>query len=508
MRLSELLRELPEATVWGHGDASFSSVVYDSRKAAPGAIFVAIPGLKVDGHDYLEAATKARVSGLVVQADKRVGWEGLASEAGIPVLEVPDTRRALATIAAALNGHPGRRLRVIGVTGTDGKTSLCHLLDHILTSTGEKSGLVSTAECRIGPQLLADTGRFTTPEAPELQAILSQIANAGCRWAVLEATSHELAQHRLDGCEFDIAAMTTVGRDHLDFHGTPQAYLAAKGRLFEMLESAAPKDIQKTGVLNRDDQSYSYLAGVTRVRQVTFGLEQEADLRATAREDGWGWRLALTTPAGNKQVRLRQPGLFNVYNALAATAVCVSAGLSLSEVAAAIASWPGVPGRMQFIDEGQGFTVLVDFAHAPDSLRRVLELLRARCRGRIIALFGCIGEREKDRRAAMGGVAAKHADFTVVTDDNPYTEDRQAILDDIAEGLRAAGKREGHDFVVIPDRREAIAQAIGMAVDEDAVLLAGKGHETTVQLPHGVYECDDRVVAANVLQHLTGSGNG
>jgi UDP-N-acetylmuramoyl-L-alanyl-D-glutamate--2,6-diaminopimelate ligase len=501
MQLSRLAAGIPGFSI--SGDAEVSAVVYDSRKAGPGALFVAVPGLKADGHDFLRAALKAGAAAVAVQRDREPKWRALLEGSGVAYVVLADTRAGLAQLAAAFEGYPARRLGVIGVTGTDGKTSLCHLVDHVLTGAGQRTGLISTAECRIGGAPLGDTGRFTTPEATELQAMLRQIADAGCRWAVIESTSHGLALHRLDACGFDIAAVTTVGIDHLDFHGSPQAYLEAKGRLFEMLGEGMDKGIARTAVLNRDDASYEYLAGVAQGRVLTYGLGEAAEVRAEGlREDGWGWRFRLVTRVDAADVSLGHPGLFNVQNALAAAGIGLAAGLQLAEIAPGIESWKGAPGRMEFIREGQQFTVVVDFAHAAASLRRVLDLLRSRARGRIITVFGCIGEREKDRRFPMGEAAAAGADYTILTDDNPYSEDRMAIIREIAEGLQAAGKREGHDYAIVPDRREAISQALSMAVDEDVVLLAGKGHETEVHLADSVYECDDRELARRIIREL------
>ena len=483
MRLADLLPDLPTANLEGNAETSFSSIAYDSRSVTHGSLFVAIPGRRSDGHDYLSQAVESGAVVVVVQEDHGAVWRAAAGNLECAVLAVADTRAALAAIAAAFYHHPGRQLGVIGVTGTDGKTSLCHLIDHVLRSGGRAAGLVSTAECRIGDRPLADTGRFTTPEAPALQAMLRQIADAGCRWAVLEATSHGLAQHRLDLCEFDIAAATTVSSDHLDFHGSVEAYLAAKGRLFQMLDNSSDKGIAKTAILNTDDASYAYFQPLTAARTSSYGLSPEAQFRATdIHPSAWGSRFTLIISERSLEATITRPGRFNVYNALA--------------------SWPGAPGRMELIDEGQTFAVVVDFAHAPDSLRRVLDLLRSRSSGRLIAVFGCIGERDKDRRPGMARAAADSADYTIVTDDNPYSENRDEILNDIAGGLTAAGKRSGHDFTIIPDRREAIRHAISMAVDQDMVLLAGKGHEAEVHLGNTSYPCDDRLVARAALKEL------
>jgi UDP-N-acetylmuramoyl-L-alanyl-D-glutamate--2,6-diaminopimelate ligase len=359
----------------------------------------------------------------------------------------------------------------------------------------------------VGEELLPDTGRFTTPEAPQVQAMLRQMVDARCGWAVIEATSHGLALHRVDECEYDMSVFTNLGLDHMDFHYTPEEYMAAKGRLFSMLDASAEKGIAKTAVLNLDDPAAHDFGGLTHARRLTYGIQGRSDVRAESIEyERWGSRFRLMTPRKRVDVHFPRPGQFNVYNALAATAVGLAGGLALADIVRGLESWPGAPGRTELVDEGQNFTVVVDFAHAPDSLRRMLELLRQTAGGRLIAVFGCIGERDKERRFAMGKVAAEAADYTFVTDDNPYSEDRDAILEAIAEGLRAGGKQDGHDFAVVPDRREAIAQALAMAVDEDGVLLAGKGHEREVHLRDGSYACDDREVARRVLRELGYTG--
>jgi UDP-N-acetylmuramoyl-L-alanyl-D-glutamate--2,6-diaminopimelate ligase len=503
MRLSELAAHVSGASLRGDRDPEISYVSYDSRSAPPGSIFVAVTGFKADGHDYLTQALDSRVSALALQADREAKWLAALAQSQTPALIMSDTRAALAQIAAALSGSPGRRLGVIGVTGTDGKTSLSHLLHHLLSTSGNKAGLISTAECRLGDALLPDTSRFTTPEAPEVQQMLSQMVGAECGWAVIEATSHGLALHRVDECDFDIAVFTNLYPDHLDFHETLEGYISAKGRLFSMLDSAVPKGIEKTAVLNADDPVAERFRSLTGARVFTYGLRSDADVIARdLAPDGWGTRFLLRASGEGRRVRIASAGDSSVYNALAAYSVARAAGLDPEATIAALETWRGAPGRMQIVDAGQPFTVLVDFAHAPESLRRVLRLMRERSRGRIIAVFGCIGERDKDRRYRMGQVAAECADFTIVTDDNPYSEDRDAIIAAIARGLRDAGKREGHDFALIPDRREAVAHALAMAVDGDAVLLAGKGHEREVHLPDSSYPCHDPTVARQVLRDL------
>ncbi len=502
MRLSELAR-LTSARLIGDGEVEVTAIEQDSRLARPGALFVAVPGLTVDGHAYLARAVEAGAQAVAVQEDREALWRPLIEGGGADLLVLSDTRRGLAQLAAAFHGYPAKRLKVIGVTGTDGKTSLCHLLAHVLNATGHKTGLISTVECRIGDDLLPDTGRFTTPESPAVQEMLAQMAGAGCEWAVIEATSHGLALHRVDECEYDIAVLTNLSRDHIDFHGSDEDYRAAKARLFQMLDTAADRGLPKTAVLNADDPAAAFFGGQTKARTLTYATGAEADVRATAAEaDARGADVSADADGHRLDFRVPKPGPFNLHNALAALATAHAGGLDLERAARAIESWPGAPGRMELIDEGQPFTVLVDFAHAPASLRAVLQHLRATVNGRIIAVFGCIGERDRERRPGMAAVAAELADYSIVTDDNPYTEDRDAIIGEISSALRAAGKREGHDFAVVPDRREAIAQALAMAVDEDAVLLAGKGHERTVYLGATQYECHDPTVACAALRSI------
>ena len=502
MLLSELAR-LTGAVLIGDGEVEVAAIEQDSRQARPGALFVAVPGLTVDGHAYLARALDAGAQAVAVQEDREALWRPLIEGGGADLLVLPDTRRGLAQLAAAFHGYPATRLKVIGVTGTDGKTSLCHLLAHVFDAVGRRAGLISTVECRIGDELLHDTGRFTTPESPAVQAMLAQMADAGCEWAVIEATSHGLALNRVDECEYDIAVLTNLSRDHIDFHGTDEDYRAAKARLFQMLDESTDKGVAKTAVLNADDSSAAFFGGQTKARALTYATAAAADVRATSvAADARGADVSVDAEGRRLDLRVPRPGPFNVHNALAALAAASAAGLDLEAAARAIESWPGAPGRMEIIDEGQPFTALVDFAHAPASLQAVLEHLRATVGGRIIAVFGSIGERDRERRAGMAAVAAEFADYSIITDDNPYTEDRDAIIADIANAMRTAGKREGHDFAVVPDRREAIAQALAMAVDEDAVLLAGKGHERTVHLGDNQYECHDPTVVRAALRSI------
>jgi UDP-N-acetylmuramoyl-L-alanyl-D-glutamate--2,6-diaminopimelate ligase len=502
MRLSQLVAELPAAELLG-ADADVSAICCDSRRAAPGALFVAVPGFRADGHDYIAEAAERGAKVVGVQANRPDKWRAVVEELGLTAVVVADTRQALAGLAAALYGHPGRKLRVVGVTGTDGKTTVVHLVGHLLEAAGHRCGLLSTVQCKVGDRVWANESRFTTPEAPEVQALLAEMVAAGADYAVLESSSHGLALRRLDGCEYDVAVMTNVTADHLDFHHSREEYRAAKGRLFAMLdESTAKVGVEKVAVLNADDPASDYFRSLTRARAVTYGIERPADIRATEiGSTDWGSRFRLVTQAGEEEVTIGLPGNFNVYNALAAATVALSQEVTSADVARGMASFAGVPGRLERIDEGQPFTVVVDFAHAPEALRRVLEFLRGRCRGRLIAVFGCIGERDRPRRAGMGLAAGQLADFAIVTNDNPFSEDPDAIIAEIMGGLREAGRHEAHHFIAIPDRREAIAHAFAMAVEGDVVLLAGKGHEQSITIGETVIPWDDRRVARELLSN-------
>ncbi len=502
MHLDQLAAELPDKEMLGPG-VSVSSICCDSRRATPGALFVAIAGYQADGHDHIAQALAGGAVAVAVQADRRPKWQGIVQERSLPAVVVPDTRQALASLAAAFYGHPARRLRVVGVTGTDGKSTTIHLISALLEAGGRRTGVLSTVERKVGDRISANESRFTTPEAPEVQALLAEMVDAGADYAVLESTSHALALHRLDGCEYDLAVLTSVTADHLDFHRTREEYLAAKGRLFAMLDEAADKGIEKVAVLNADDPACAYFRSRTQARVATYSVQSEADVRAADVEPTeWGSRFRLRAAGGEVAVTIGLPGLFNVQNCLAAAAVALSQEVSLPAIGEALASFPGVPGRLERVEEGQPVAVVVDFAHAAEALRRVLGFLRERCRGRLIVVFGCIGERDRPRRRGMGLAAGELADFAVITNDNPFSEDPEAILAEIARGLEEAGRHEGHHFVRIPDRREAIAHALVMAVEGDIVLLAGKGHERSITVGDAVIPWDDRQVAREILADM------
>jgi len=448
-----------------------SALGYDSRKVAPGTLFFAVPGVHVDGHEYAAAAVSAGAIGLVVERE--------LPDAAVPQLVVDDTRRALADAADAWFGRPSEQLTVIGVTGTDGKSTVTALAAEVLRACGRRPGQIGTVFTGVGASVQPNEERNTTPEAPELQGLLARMVAEGNDSVVMEATSHGLALDRTRNCRFDIGAVTTVTSEHLEFHGTVEAYRAAKALLVEQAPIA---------ILNADDSSFHYFRERARDRVISYAIDADADLLASDLEaDATGTRFQLEASSWRGVVRIALPGRFNVSNALATLAVAEALGLDLERAADALRTTAGVPGRMQRVVAGQPFAVIVDYAHTEDSLRKVLAMLRPLTAGRLIAVIGSAGERDPTKRGPMGRVAAELADLIVVTDEDPRLEDPRMINEEIADGARSVGARDGQTLWVIDDRLKAIDRAIGMAGEGDLVLLAGKGHEASM-----VYGADRR----------------
>ena len=483
MGLGALTDVIGPERVTGIPVGEVTQLAYDSRRVAPGTLFFAVPGVHVDGHDFASAAVESGAIGLVVEREL-AGLE-------VPQLVVDRTRRALADAADAWFGRPSERLTVVGVTGTDGKSTVTALAAEMLWACRLHPGQIGTVFTGIFDALELNTERNTTPEALELQALLAKMVAAGNDSVVLEATSHGLALERTRNVRFDVGVVTTVTSEHLEFHGTVENYRAAKARLIE----EAP-----VAVLNADDASFSYLRERSRDRVITYAIDAAADLRAGELvADMTGTRFHLEAPRWHGTVRIPLPGRFNVSNALAALAVIEALGLDVHHAALALNDTRGVPGRTERVDAGQPFAVIVDYAHTADSLRKVLEMLRPVTVGRLIAVFGSAGERDPTKREPMGRVAAELADFVVVTDEDPRLEDPAVINQQIAAGARAMGAVDGESLWVIDDRRDAIGHAIGMAQEGDVILLAGKGHEASIF--HGTEKrpWDDRVAARAAL---------
>jgi UDP-N-acetylmuramoyl-L-alanyl-D-glutamate--2,6-diaminopimelate ligase len=464
MGLGALTDVIAPERVIGLPVGEVTGLAYDSRRVVPGTLFFAVPGVHVDGHDFVESAVEAGAIGAVVERD--------LPDASVPLLVVDRSRRALADAADEWFGRPSEQLTVIGVTGTDGKSTVTALTAEALWACRWHPGQIGTVFTGIFDELEPNSARSTTPESLELQELLARMLAAGNDSVVMEATSHGLALERTRNCRFDVGVVTNVTSEHLEFHGTVEAYRAAKARLVEEAPIA---------VLNAGDASFGYFRERARDRVITYGVGVEADLRADdLRADASGTTFHLESPRWHGDVQLPLPGTFNVANAIAALAAIEALGLDVHHAAGALASTAGVPGRMERVDAGQPFTVIVDYAHTTESLRNVLELLRPLTTGRLIVVFGSAGERDPTKRAPMGAAAAELADFVVVTDEDPRLEDPRTINEQIADGARQAGARDGRTLWVIDDRREAIGHAVGLAGEGDVVLLAGKGHEQSM----------------------------
>jgi len=503
--LRVLWRELEQAELHGDEQVCVAGIKADSRQVQPGDLFVAVQGQSSDGHRYIPAALRQGAAAIVGTWELARVEALLSGALPVPYVRMREGREALAHLAAAWYDHPGRRLKVIGVTGTDGKTTTCALITAILEAAGHATGMVSTVSAVIGGKE-ADTGfHTTTPEALDVQRYLAEMVQAGAEYAVLESTSHGLAQHRVTACEFDVAVVTNITHEHLDYHGTYEAYREAKAQLFHHLARAVRKPgVPKVAVLNADDSSYSHLAPIWADRRYTYGLREGCDIwTSDVCYDASGQHLTAHTPGGDVALKTPLVGRFNVYNVLAAVAVAVSQEIPFAAIQAGVARMHGVVGRMERIDLGQDFTMLIDFAHTPNALERALETVRPLTSGRVIVVFGCAGLRDRRKRFLMGEVAGRLADMTVITAEDPRTERVEDIMAEIAAGCQRAGRREGADYICVADRQEAIQAAVDLARPGDLIVVTGKGHEQsmcygTVEYPWSDHEAARRALRARL----------
>jgi UDP-N-acetylmuramoyl-L-alanyl-D-glutamate--2,6-diaminopimelate ligase len=414
------------------------------------------------------------------------------------MLRLQSTRSGLAEIAAEYYGRPSSRLKVAGITGTDGKTTTTHMAEHVLQASGVVAGAMSTVSFMVSGREMDNTSGQTTTEAPEVQAWLARMVEAGAACAVIETTSHALVQERVRACDFDVAAFTNVGHDHLDYHSTWEEYLEAKARLIDLAANSAPKGIEKTAVLNRDDASYERLARRPIARRWTYGLTTAADLHPLELNvSGSGSRFRMRTPLGEAEVTLHVPARFNIYNALCAAGVCLALGVPIDAVGQGLAGFEGVRGRLEPVDLGQDFRVFIDFAHSAGALASALAELRPFTKGRLIVVFGSTARSDHDR-PGMGRSAAEFADFFIITTDDPLGEDPVEIARDVQAG--AEGKAPGRDYEIVIDRGAAIRRAIELAKPGDCVLLAGKGHERSMRTAKGSEPWDERAEAEAAIK--------
>jgi UDP-N-acetylmuramoyl-L-alanyl-D-glutamate--2,6-diaminopimelate ligase len=479
MRLADLVAELPGARIVGDGSAEISELVYDSRKAGPGSLFFCVVGEKVDGHEFGPRVVEAGASALVVERE--------LTELAVPQVVVGDSRAAMAPLAARFWGDPTAELRVVGVTGTNGKTTTAFLIREILQAADFRCGLLGTVKQVVGG--VEKEVERTTPEAIELQRSFRQMLEGGDEACAMEVSSHALSLHRADAIRFEVALFTNLTQDHLDFHADMEDYFLAKRRLFEM--------DAKVKIVNVDDPYGRRLA--EEFECVTFSAEgAEADYSAREVEfDALGASFRL----GGMQLRTGLPGHFNVANALGAFAAAEAMGVGGDIAAAGLTRAARVPGRFEPVDEGQGFGVLVDYAHTPDSLENVLRAARRITEGRVISVFGAGGDRDRDKRPKMGRAGAELSDLTVITSDNPRSEEPEAIVREVAAGAESAGRSS--ELEVVVDRRQAIALALSRARPGDTVVIAGKGHEQGQEFEGGrKIPFDDREVAREEIRKL------
>ena len=488
LNLVELIKHVPNARCTGDGGVIVTGVAYDSRKVKQGDMFVALKGSARDGHNYIKDAVSRGAVAVVVQ-------ENMAQSPSVPVVYVPNSRRALATLASAYYDWPQKKLVLIGITGTNGKTTTSYLIESILQAAGLRPGVIGTINYRYMDSTCP--APVTTPESLDLMRSFRKILDMGATHGVVEVSSHALDQGRVAECSFDVGVFTNLTRDHLDYHGSMEAYFKAKSILFSKLLKNGKAD-RTRAVINGDSAYGKKLAAVSTGPVSFYGVKGQWDV--TARKvvvDSRGLRGRLVTPAGEVDFSCPLLGKFNLYNVLAAAATTVSLGLPLGAVVKGLINVSHVPGRLEPIDSPLGITVVVDYAHTPDALENVIRTLRGLTQGRIITVFGCGGDRDKGKRPQMGQIAVSLSDLTIITSDNPRTENPLSIIRDIVKGITQG--KEGTEYLVEADREKAIEAAIKKAAKGDFVLIAGKGHESYQIVGSEKRYFDDREVAMRVL---------
>lgn len=496
MTLDELVRPLESRleVIERSGDQRvvITGVTDDSRDVSPGTLFVAVKGERADGHNYLNAVIRQQAAAVVIQH---------GGSLAVPTVRVKDSRRALGVLGSHFEGYPSAQLRVIGITGTNGKTTTTYVCKSLLESGGRRIGLVGTVAYIIGDDILPAS--HTTPGAIELHRLFGRMVKAGLNGLVMEVSSHALALDRTTGVEFDVAVFTNLTQDHLDFHGTMDEYFRAKLRLFSDLGLEGRKAGRKRAIINVDDPRGEAVRAACAVPVWTYGIRKDADLRAQdLRLTPRGTIFDLETPQGAMRIESSLVGEHNVYNLLAAIGVALHEGMTLDQIKTGIAGVTHVPGRFERVEAGQNFTVVVDYAHTDDALTRLLTAAHALRTGRIITVFGCGGDRDRTKRPKMGQVAVRFSDVVILTSDNPRTEDPAGILADVEVGVKDALKERSEvQYVMEADRRLAITRAIQEARTGDMVLIAGKGHEDYQIIGTKKFHFDDREVAREALRN-------
>jgi UDP-N-acetylmuramoyl-L-alanyl-D-glutamate--2,6-diaminopimelate ligase len=487
MQIKKLIEVLPGAEVDGPVDRDILAIHYDSRRVTPESLFVALPGSKTDGHKFIEHAVKRGAAAILVE-------QPISSIKRATVIRVTDAREAMARLAAQFYGHAYRKMKVIGVTGTNGKTTTAFMIQRILKEAGIRAGLIGTVRYEIGERVIP--AARTTPEAVELHEMMAQMVRQNCGAVVMEVSSHSLVQKRVLGIDFDVAVFTNLTQDHLDYHKTMDSYFDAKSILFQSLSINGKIGI---AVVNVDDtRGRGLMAMPLKAAKLSYGIENDAMVRGRMLAVNCvGLKFDVVTPKGEDRISLPLFGRYNVSNALGALGACMALGVRLPTMARALKSLPAVPGRLERVDCGQPFQVFVDYAHTDDALKNMLTTLRESAKKRLLVCFGCGGNRDTRKRALMGRVAGELADFSVLTSDNPRKEEPHAIISQIEEGF--AGSSGAAKYEVVEDRREAINRVLAMAEEGDIVVIAGKGHETYQEFADTVISFDDREIAREYL---------
>lgn len=486
MKLVELWDFMDIKEVKGDVNITVRGVSYDSRKVKPGYMFICVEGFNVDGHDFIEEAIEKGANSLLVQKEVKVDKEG------VTVIRVEDTRKAMAAVGHVFYGFPSQKLKVIGVTGTNGKTTTTYLIKSILEEAGYKVGLVGTIVNKIGDREIPS--QRTTPEALDLHRLFQDMVLSGVDYVVMEVSSHSLELGRVGYVDFDIGIFTNLSRDHLDFHGTLENYLEAKLKLF--------KSTDRMNIINADDSVKDTI--INRIKHLptpifTYGVKNRADYTASEIELAPGAvKYNLVWKESRIPIEVKIPGMFTVYNSLAAASAMMAEGIPVEYIQQGLKQAEGVKGRFETVETGRGFSIIIDYAHTPDGLEKVLSAVREFAKGRIITLFGCGGNRDREKRPVMGDVAGRLSDFVIITSDNPRKEEPHLIIDEILPGV----ERTGCSYICIVDRRKAIEYALEMAREGDVIILAGKGHETYQELADRTIEFDERKIVREILGRM------
>lgn len=477
MTLAELLKDVEITKVQGNIDVKISGITFDSKAVKPGYAFICIKGFKSDGHDFAADALERGAVAIVAEHD--------LDDVAATTVVTKNTRLAAAKMAAAQFGYPNRRFKLLGVTGTNGKTTTTYLVKSVLENSGMKVGLIGTNQNMIGSEVLPS--HHTTPDSVELMELFAKMADSGVDAVVMEVSSHSLALDRVAACEFDAAAFTNVTQDHLDFHKTMENYIDAKAKLFKMC---------KVGVFNADDEAIGRMSEGCGCEKIEYGVERDGGLSAEGIEySAKGVRFDMTYGGEKVRTELSIPGKFTVYNALTAAGLCLAIGLPIKAVAEGLGCAHGVKGRIEVVKTDTDYTVIIDYAHTPDGLLNILNTIRGFAKGRVITLFGCGGDRDRTKRPIMGKIAGELSDFCVVTSDNPRNEEPRAIIDDILVGI----SETKCECAVIENRFEAIEYALDKAERDDIILLAGKGHETYQILKDRTIVFDEREIVQKLI---------